>query len=282
MKAARIHPDDLYFAILDAPISRGWNRAQELRYDFESLVPVGMDSLQTVFRTLSDRRVLAIGIPLDQAAELGTRASAATPESFPEWLDLPENSLSPSEINLLTGASTRECVARTRRRTVHTALAFAVILCGICSWGIERRIKSTRTQTESVESEIDTLYQAALGISSTSMTQPPAAMLTAQLRKLRSTRAESRTPAHSTLHADTLLAGILRNWPGDAMLRTDSITISTNTVEIAVLADSTRDTTKLLESLHRIDGLESVRSTSTNLNDETRFEIRMRRTGETP
>lgn len=282
MTTIQIHPDDLYFAVLEAPHSRGRNRTQELRYAFESLVPVEPGSLQTVLHTLRDKRVLAIGVPLDKANELGGYATAATPESYPAWLDIPTDSRSPSEINLLVGPSTPERVSRARRRTLNAALLIVAILAGVCSWGLERRIERAIHSTESAQSTIASLYQSALGVPSPTSSQPPAAILTAKLRELRSTRSPSPTSDSKTFHADTMLAGILSNWPDDAMLRTDSITLSPSAVEIAAFAESTHDTTKLIQSLQRIDGLEPATSSSTQQRGETRFQIRMRHSGSAP
>jgi hypothetical protein len=279
MTTVQIHPDELYMAVLDAPIARGRNRTQELLYAFESHVPADTATLQTVFHQLRDKRVLAVAIPSQRVRELGSDATVAHPQFWPDWLDLPKKAVSPECVNLLVGPCTPEVVSRSRRATRHAVLLTIALAATLCSWGLERRIRHANSSAEVSRSSMNAMYDEALGTLEPRH-QPPAAMLTAKLRELRSTRSVGSDLSDDSARADSMLAQILRNWPKDAMLRTDSIRISASVVEITAFADRAEDTTALINALQQIDELESVTSSSTQQQDEIRFEIRMHRIGE--
>ncbi len=282
MTSVKIHPDELFLAILCAPMSHGRHRVQELFYAFESCVPVDTETLQTVYHPLRDKRVLAVAISKERALELGADVSAAHPQFWPEWLDLCTQSVPPERVNLLVGSCTPVNVSRSRRFTRHATFLLVALFAVLCSWGLERRIRQANYSIDFARAQISAIYQEALGPSGTLNAQPPAAMLTAKLRKLRSTRSNDMDFPDVPSPADALLAKVLRAWPADALLRADSISISASAVEITVFADRAQDTTDLLVALQQIDELEPTTSSSNLQRGETRFVIRMNRIGDVP
>ncbi len=282
MTKVQVHPNELFLTVLEAPVSNGRQRAHELLYAFESCVPVDTEALQILFHPLHDKRVLAVALSKERAMELGAKAAAAYPQYWPEWLDLPAQSVPPEHVNLLVGSCTPAHVSNSRRSTKQTAFLLLAFLAVLSSWGLERRIRHAESSIDFVLAQLSEKYEEAVGRPSTLNAQPPAAMLTAELRKLRSTRSIDMDLPTALAPADALLAKILRVWPTSSMLRVDSISISTSTVEIIAYADQTQDTTDLLVSLQQVDELEPTTSSSNQQRGETRFEIRMNRVGDVP
>lgn len=282
MTLVKIHPDELFLAVLDAPISHGRHRAQELFYAFESCVPVDTETLQTVYHPLHDKRVLAVAISKERALELGSNVNAACPQFWPKWLDLPTQTVPPERVNLLVGSCTPVNVSRSRRFTRLAALLIVALLALLCAWGLERRTRHADSSIDFARAQISAMYQEALGPSGALNAQPPDAMLTAMLRKLRSTRSNDMDLPAIPSPADALLAKVLRAWPTDAMLRADSISISASAVEITVFADRAQDITELLVAFQQFDELDPTTSSSNQQRGETRFEIRMNRIGDVP
>lgn len=275
MNTARIDPSELYFALLDPPRTRGRDRRDELLYGLESVAPTPIDDLHAVFHPLPDRRVLGIAIKRDFAAALASKHLRASPSAWPGWLEPEISTLTPDRINLLSGSLTPTRVIRAKRSVIHLTLAFLMLTSLILGFGFERRIRHALQEDARVRSLTNDLYSEALGPLLGSSAQPPAAILTAELRKLQSTRTPGATSTTPDFNADLLLGQLLGAWPTHTTLRAESITITARTIELVTLAQTTEDTTALLSACKGLDGLSVGTSSSTQIRDGIRFELRL-------
>jgi hypothetical protein len=281
MSIARIDPDQLYFALLDPPRTRGRDRRDELLYGLESVTPTPIDELHAVFHPLPDRRVLGIAIRRDEGTALASTHHRASPAHWPDWLEQETQSPPPDRINLLTGPLTPPRVIRAKRAVLHLTLIMFVLTALILSFGTERRIHGAQEELARVRSLTDDQYAQALGPLLGSSAQPPAAILTAELRKLQSTRSPGTTTPAAAFNADLLLGRVLNVWPTDTTLRAESITVSQRAVELITTAQTTEDTTALINACKTLDGLSIGTSSSTQARDGIRFELRLI-VGDTP
>ena len=150
-----------------------------------------------------------------------------------------------------------------------------VLTALILSFGFERRIRGAQAEDARIQTLTDDQYRQALGPLLGSSAQPPAAILTAELRKLQSTRSPETTTPAQAFNADLLLARVLSAWPTKTTLRAESITVTQRAVELITTAQTTEDTTALINACKTLDGLRIGTSSSTQARDGIRFELRL-------
>jgi hypothetical protein len=275
MTAATVPTSELYFAVLDRPVSpRGRARTEELAYAFEATVPVPLDSVHTVYRHLPDARVLAIAIEKARAESFARTHTSAHPAAWPDWLAPLTEQIEPTSINLLSGPCCSPRVAAARQALIrHVCIGLALIAL-TTSLGLERRIRAQHADAISAQARAAEIYTRALG-PALSTAQPPAPRMTSELRRLRATRdpAESRdqTPA------DTVLAGLLSAWPADSQARTESITVAERTVEVILRVDDLDAAQTFITALGAAPGLRPGPAKTDREGSEIRLSLRLDR-----
>lgn len=275
MTAASVPASELYFAVLNRPVSpRGRARAEELGYAFEATVPVPLDSVHAVYRPLPDARVLAIAIEKTRAESLARTHTSAHLPAWPDWLAPLAEHIEPTSINILSGPCCSPRVAAARQALIRHAWIGLALIALTASLGLERRIRAQHADAISTQARVAEIYTRALG-PALNTAQPQAARMTSELRRLRATRdpAESRdqTPA------DTVLAGLLSAWPADSQARTESITIVERTVEVILRVDDLDAAQTFITALGTASGLRPGPAKTDREGDEIRVSLRLDR-----
>lgn len=253
-KPTAIAPDQLYFALLDRPVSaRGRARAEELAYAFEATLPVPIESVHPVYRPLPDARVLAIGIDREKAQHLARSHPVAHPSAWPNWLAPIATALDPRGINLLTGDCGSPLVKAARNRTLRHAWIGLTLITIVVSAGLERRIRDDRVHSDNARDRTAAVFLQALG-GGMNAGQTPAARMTSELRRLRATR--TAQDAEQTQHpADLALASLLAVWPEPSQARTESITVAERTIDVVLRVPDLESAQSFVTALGSAKGL---------------------------
>jgi hypothetical protein len=276
MTAASVPSSELYFAVLDRPVSpRGRARAEELAYAFEAAVPVPIDSVCAVYRTLPDARVLAVAIDRARAGPLARTHTIAHPAAWPDWLAPLAERIDPVSVNLLSGPCRSARVAVARDSLVRHALVGLALVALAASIGLERRIRDERGDAAAAQTRASEIYTRALGPAA-GAAQPPAARMTSELRRLRATRGPAAATREQT-PADTVLAGLLSVWPADSRARTESITVAERTVEVVLRVDDLDAAQAFISALGAAPGLRPGPAKTDREGDEVRLSLRLDR-----
>lgn len=275
MSVAIVPPEELYFAVLDAPVSNGRSRSTELDYAFEAALPADLSEFHTRYLLLPDGRVLAVGIDKKTAAELGTNHHAATPAAWPDWIDqkLPD----PASVNLLTGNAEPRTVRNERSRLAARMAVLATVVSLTASIGLERRIRIDNDRSSLLRADSRELIRSALGESANRSSQPLSAVLVSELRRLRTTRGQTQDQDESRSRADAALAEVLSAWPLDAFPKTESIVIAERSIELAILVTDSKEAQRFVTAMADIDGLLLATTSSSQESGGTRLSIRLDR-----
>jgi hypothetical protein len=265
----------LYFAVLDRPVSpRGAARREELEYALEAAVPRPVDTVHAVFAPLPDGRVVAVGIDRDQALQLGRSCPQATPAEWPSWLLPLVGSLDPHDCNLLTGPC-RSPLSRAAWRSVaaHTLVGLSV-LSTLAVAGLERQIRHESDLAAEHSALAQSIYSDALG-GAGSPSQPAAARMTSELRRLRATRNSSPDRADGQ-PADLVLAALLKGWP-DLNAKTESITVAERAVDVQIIVDDLDAAQTFIQAFGGASGLRLGPTTTDRQPDGVRLSVRLDR-----
>lgn len=264
----RLPPERFFWAVLDtssAPRARGARRREQLGYMFESVVPVPLEQLHVEFTTLGPDRVLVCGAR--RLVLEGTDPDIVTlgPASLPDWISEEGADVDPHRINLLTGPFEPAPVRRARTRWVTQCAAVLVVAASVVWLGTHRRANAADAARREATRLVDAAYTEALGPSPAGG-QPPAARLTAELRRLRQTR-EPGAAVADPIDAAPLLAGVLARWPEGVEAQTEQITVSSSSVRFVVRLADTASAERLTDALTgdgrwRTVGEQSVERTS--------------------
>lgn len=276
MTAASVKPTELYFAVLDRPLSpRGRARQEELSYAFEASVPVPVDSVHTVYYTLPDSRILAVAIDKCQAESLAHTHTSLHPECWPDWLVPLTGGIDPLSVNLLTGPYRSRATTATYRMLICHVLIGLTLIALAVSIGLERRIHAKQHEATQAQTQASEIYSHALGPASGSL-QPPLARMTSELRRLRATRGPADT-SQSQSPADTVLASLLSAWPVDSQARAESITIAERTVDIVLRVNDLDAAQTFISALGGASGFRPGPTKTDREGEEIRLSIRLDR-----
>jgi len=251
--SARIPREQCYWAVLDArrlPRRLG-KRTKQLDYLFEPLLPVPLDEVHAVYHPLADRRHLACAV--DRAileAHLHRGAVTLTPQALPPMVD---DDIDPRWLELLTGPYTAACVSRLRRRALWTIVAAILALTLAISFGLERRAANLASEQREVTGATRAVYREVLGSEMLRSKLPPELMLTAQLRKLRQTRATEEAPPPLD-DASSTLAALMGRWPHDLHVQTESLHVTQYVIQINGDVPSSPEAQQLHDALASIEG----------------------------
>lgn len=156
------------------------------------------------------------------------------------------------------------------------ALIGLILLAAAASVGLERRIRLTDTRTTELRAAVARAYRHALGDAAARSSQPPAAVLTAELRTLRATRRpEKHDDPRET--ADRALAGLLNAWPENALSKTESITVAERTIEIVMRVPDLETAQTFVTALGQTEGILPGPTTTDQSGGETNVTLRFDR-----
>lgn len=253
MSTRNLHPaiplSACYLAVLEEPKVGASKRDEARRYAFEEVLPLPVEDLHCIFLDVGERRVLAMGVPLevvrsaqaDGATTLSLDAQGS--KSWPEFVrdavgvgTLPD----PASINFLVGPFEPITLARARGRFRVMAAAAVILLTTLLVVGLERQRAHNdqlATQAREAARQIREAAAPAPPTIAAGSIQPASIRLTAELRRLRMAADMSAQPAQSFDAAATLEA-LLTRWPRELPARTDRVSVAASSVAVSTtLAD---------------------------------------------
>ena len=227
-------PDRFFWAILDVKSLPKRRRAarQQFGYLFENVIPgLPIEHVHAQYCKVDSSTLIACGLPAEvlRSSEL-TDALTLTPDSLPQFIThkLGVTSL-PRELHFLTGAYAPKRLRLLGRR-LKLLVASIIVVCA-CSvvFGMERRIDHLQNRLRTIEEHTShgCLQMVPVGSSH----QPPRLRLVAELRRLEQTRSEvaqNIQPDNCGPH----LASLLRSWPRNVHLLTESVSITPNAISV--------------------------------------------------
>ncbi len=235
--------DRFYWAVLDGSLvpKRLWHRRPDeeaLGYLFEAELPVPIDCVHAIYVPVKGNRFIACGIEHDHLVESAELCEVLTlsPQAFPPDL-FSDDDAAVGSFNLLTGRHEPESVGRERRRLSIESAAAIVLIAIVVAFGAERQIGAwNRAAAETVAARLavfDDLYPPQ---STTPSSQPPALRLLAELRQLERTRGTAAQPIDSEgRQAGRLLARLLRQWPAQQPIMTESLSVTPESITLVGL-----------------------------------------------
>lgn len=268
-----------YWSEIDASALGARPARRELRYLLESDLPLPLEDVHPVFAPLADapgaagggRRVLACAVEHERLrTELPEDAVSLRPADVPEFL---AGRLDCAALNLLVGRWEPARVRRLRRTWMVCAIVLAALCLGSVSWGIQRRTAFERDGALAAERLRRDVLSAAIGPAGA---LPNADMvLASELSRLRATRQAPPGAGgddERSIDAATILADVLRVWPTDVHLRTESVAASGEGVSIAGSVPTSADAQKVADALARLGA--GARGDGAWRIDQPRFETR--------
>lgn len=234
----------------ETPWPRDLRRASAraaLDHEFQKFLPLSIDDAVPAYTRSTDQRVIACALPLARVRELLAAepgllqlGPAAIPAEFEaQVIDL-------SELNLLTGPYEPAPVRASReKRTLRLQLAAGAGLL-LLALGLGRRAAHKAAQTEAILLDTTSAVQQLTGRSgSLDEVEPVLRHERQRLVATRSAHAARNLPADA---AQGLLA-VLRVWPGNIDVRTQSLSASAQGVTVGAevaTQDAARDLTHAL------------------------------------
>lgn len=245
----RLPPERFFFAILDPsslPRAGRAARRDQLGFLFESQLPIPLESLHAVYERLDGDRALACGMDREVLAAEAGDAVTLGPSALPDWTTTGTTGFDTGRINLLTGPFEPAGLVGARRRWVSQCAAVLLVCSAMLSIGMHRRVVAEGRERRQADTLTEQAYLESLGPSAPG--QPPAARLTAELRRLRQTRSPE---ASLTQPADAapLLSEALSRWPAELHAQAEQVTAGDRTVRLVVRLPDAAAAETLTESL---------------------------------
>lgn len=252
-----------YWSILDSSnLPNGRPNASQLGYLLENVLPVSIDQVHAVFLPLGENRHLACGVARNDLAD-HTLAAALTlgPQALPPHLHLeddPGDSSSllpdPATINLLCGPHEPTAIKRLKRRAGMLITIVMAIVLILALFGMERRRAVAIQSVEQIKAEQDAVVASViLPEASSAFAGPLELQLTAELRRLRQTRA-ARAPDEHYADITASVIALFSAWPADVHLETESVMIDPQRILIVGRAPSMSEASKVNEQLNTVEG----------------------------
>lgn len=256
-------PDRFYWGVLD---TSGLPRGADRSYLLEPLLPLPVESVHTVYASAGDGRVLACAAPREALDEVDPSALSLAPELLPEAVG--DLQVDPARLNLLVGPYQPRPVRRLRAVWRASATVIIALCAGLAALGLHRRAQVYERAAVDAQVALSTLYDQVLPTRLANSSQDPALLLSTELERLRRTRSDA-APAQSTGDAAIILADLLARWPGEVMLRTESLTVAPAEITLTILVDAAEHVEPVRTALAGLEGwrLALPRTESTNQGD---------------
>jgi len=244
----RIDPAGLYWAVLDG----GRRPANEaLRFAFEDVLPVEVERVHAVFRSLGDGRVLACGIDRERAAAIvGAGRSSATPADLPPWLGVHVRA---SSIELLVGDFLPTAARRMRGRAAVLSLIALVAAAAVLGAGFEHRRGQLLDAAAAADGRLALVVSEVLPPANPANAQPPALRLEAEVRSLRAA-IDAAADAPPIAEASPALASVLGAWPDMPRCRTDLLSVTATTITLSTTLPGQAEARRLADALGSLPG----------------------------
>lgn len=264
--------------------------ATQLGYLFEDVLPVSIDEIHAVFLPLDEHRHLACGVAHDHLTDHELNdALTLGPQTLPPHLCIEDGTgdarypiPDPAVINLLCGPHEPAPVKRLRRRArMLTAMTMAIVVTLII-FGMERRRAAALQSIDRIKAEQDAVIASVIPSEArNAFAGPPELQLTAELRRLRQTRAGS---APDESHADITGAviALFSAWPHEVHLETESITIDPQRILMVGRVPSMGDASRINEQLNRVVGWTIDAPDATRRGDHTAVSVSLKRQAQSP
>jgi hypothetical protein len=256
--------DRFYWSVLDAPL---WKRTgllpAGLRPVFEDDVPVDGQDLHAVCTPLEDGRLVVCAACRDELEALGADVLSLCPESAPGCIN---GSLDPAALNLLVG-ELEPAVQRGARVRGHLVRAAGLVLCSlVAAFGLTRRAENQRELANEARAATMVLLNQVVP-------QGRPETLGFELASLRRS-AEIGQRIEPPKDATPALVELLRGWPADVQSRPQSLSVSANTINLAVLVDG--DPLPFLDALPAPHGWIRDQPRLNKVDQASRLDLRFR------
>lgn len=240
-------PERFYWGVLNV---QGLPRNADRGYLLEPLLPVPTESVHAVYAPAGEGRVLACAAPREALEELDPTALSLAPESLPDAVGDVE--VDPARLNLLVGPYQPRQVRRLRAIWHISVAAILAAGAGLAILGLHERARVHERAATDVQEALNALYDQVLPGRLAGSMQNPALLLSTELERLRRTRTEA-APTQIAGDAALVLADLLAHWPGELMLRTESLTVAADEVTLTGLVDSAEKVEPLRSALGELD-----------------------------
>jgi hypothetical protein len=260
----RIHArwpcDRFYCALLDTSVLPKGTRVSEaqLGYLFEAELPEPLEAVHAIYRRLAGGRYLALAVPRERLAHHAPElrdAVSLTPETLPHiCMEGTPTLPAASGMNFLVGALESRPVKTLRRRVVVAGVLAAVLAFALLLAGIERRIAAANERGAAAEVAVATRVDHVLPPRSAANPLPPMLRLAAELRTLERTRGVDVSQSGNGGDAVDSLVALLRAWPSDVPVRTETLVVSESSIHAQAQVASNEKADQLSRSLAQLAG----------------------------
>ncbi len=243
-------PERFYWGLLDV---RDVPRNADRGYLFEPLLPVPIESVHAVYIPAGEGRMLACAASREALEELEPAALSLAPESLPNAVVGVD--VDPNRLNLLVGPYEPRQVRRLRAIWHFSIAAILAACAGLVAFGLHERAQVHARAAGDAQEALNALYDQVLsgGGRLAGSTQNPGLLLSTELERLRRTRTAA-DPNHGVDDAAPVLADLLARWPGQVLLRTESLTVTATEITLIGLVDSADKVEPLRAAVAELDG----------------------------
>ncbi|MGH7132965.1 MAG: hypothetical protein ACREJO_13575 [Phycisphaerales bacterium] len=281
---------ELFWAVLD-PAALGTVPERQVRQMvalrspaltelFGRNLPLSVDAVHAVYALQRDGRVLACGIALDRLDELnGADLLVLCPDQLPEpFLAIGNGGadIDPRSLNFLVDEHEPRPVQTARKRIGFLACGMAVVVAIVALVGIERRAADVRRERQAVLEATAGVLRQVVGRAFDP--DEGVALVESELARLHQTRMK---PASADRDAAQGLASLLSGWPrgeGAPHVRTETLTVASDTITLNVLADDRAAAGKIADALRTIHGwtlMEPQMSAADDKTGSVRLQLRL-------
>lgn len=249
-RVATIAPERLYWDLLPAQLRRAARGTQD--YQFEQVLPLSVETLQTARAALPDGRVLVVGIEPERLREHllrldGEQPWRLVPAALPPALaadGLPESAL--ARLDLLHGAFEPAPRRRMRIATAAVAVAGGVVVASALVAGSLRRAAAIEMAARTIEAEADAVVEARLPARDDGSL--PTQRLDDEIVRLEALQGEQ---AQSQRWRDVvpLLGALWSRWPRELRLRVEALTVTQERIVVRATLAGAADGERLAQAL---------------------------------
>ncbi|MCC6910312.1 MAG: hypothetical protein IT430_20450 [Phycisphaerales bacterium] len=260
---------------LPSRLGRSRPDPKQLGFLFEEMLPCPIEDVQAVYLPQPGRRFIACGILRTQLEQLPAATLTLAPQCAPSDI-IGDAPLDCRQINLLTGPFEPAPLRRLRRAARRDLIAIAALLLLVLWLGAQRRITALDAARANLDEMRGGVYSSLLDASAPPSSQPPALRLLAELRQLRATRAERSTSLPQPESARSLEA-LLRQWPGDQPVRTESISITSSAITVIGVLPTPEQAQRFAGAFEALPGWQARQPQVDSTGDGVRLTLRWRR-----
>lgn len=249
-RVATIPAGQLYWDLLPAQLRRAARGTQD--YQFEQVLPLSVETLQTARTALPDGRVLVVGIEPERLREHLLRLDsgqpwrlvpAALPQTF-AGEGLPESAL--GRLDLLHGAFEPAPRRRMRIATAAVVVAGCVVVASAIVAGSLRRASAIERAAHAIEADADAVVAARLPAGENAGL--PLQRLDDEIVRLEALQGE-QTQSQRWRDVVPLLGALWSRWPRELRLRVEALTVTQERIVVRATLAGAADGERLAQAL---------------------------------